>query len=111
MGDEEYEAGDIQLNLYFDYEALPSQTQYYRVQDFGYDPFNSPLKRAERFQFLVEPSRGRCQAIKLEFREILSADRGEGLTYKQGRGFEIAAVDFDIGTSPMRPLLPSGVKR
>jgi len=111
MGGGAYEAGDVKVEISYDYEAIPSQVKFFRVQDFGYDPFNTPLKRAERFQFTIEPNRGRTQAIKLEITEVNSEDRGEGLTYAQGRGFEITAVDFDIGVSPMRSLLPAAVQK
>jgi hypothetical protein len=106
-----YEAGDVEVKVYYDYESTSSQTKLFPFQDFGYDPFNSPPKRAERFQFEIEPSRGRCQAVKLEITEKLSTDRGEGLTYKQGHGFEIVSIDFDIGVSPMRSLLPQKSKK
>jgi hypothetical protein len=49
--------------------------------------------------------------VKLRIYEIASEDRGEGLTYKQGHGFEIVSVDFDIGVSSMRTLIPAGVKQ
>jgi hypothetical protein len=111
LGTEEYEAGDVVVEVFYDYESLPSQAKRFPFQDFGYDPFNSPPKRAERFQFEIEPARGRCQAVKLKIYEALSVDRGEGLTYKQGHGFEIVSVDFDIGVSPMRSLLPQGSKK
>jgi hypothetical protein len=111
LGTQEYEAGDVMVEVFYDYEGLPSQTKHFPFQDFGYDPFNNPPKRAERFQFEIEPVRGRCQAVKLKIYEINSVDRGDGLTYKQGHGFEIVSVDFDIGVSPMRSLLPQGSKR
>jgi hypothetical protein len=111
MGNEEYEAGDVQVDVYFDYETTLAQTVRKRLQDFGYDPFNKIPLRAERFQFEISPKRGRCQAIKLVIKEIPTENMGEGLTYKQGHGFEIVSVDFDIGISPMRSLLPQKSKR
>jgi hypothetical protein len=111
LGNEEYEAGDILVRVYYDYEALSTHEKSFRFQDFGFDPFNNPPKRAERFQFEISPKRGRCQAVKLQILELPSIDRGEGLTYKQGHGFEIVSVDFDIGVSPMRSLLPQASKK
>jgi hypothetical protein len=113
LGTEEYEAGDVQVTIYYDYESSPSQTKTFYFQDFGYNPFNSPPNRAERFQFEMSPTdgRGRCQAVKIHIAEKLSSDRGEGLTYKQGHGFEIVSIDFDIGVSPMRSLLPQKSKK
>jgi hypothetical protein len=115
LGTEEYEAGDVEVKIYYDYESTGAQTKLFPFQDFGYDPFNNPPKRAERFQFEIEPSRGRCQAVKIQITEKLSTDRGEGggqgVTYKQGHGFEIVSIDFDIGVSPMRSLLPQKSKK
>jgi hypothetical protein len=108
-----YEAGDVQVTIYYDYESSPSQTKTFYFQDFGYNPFNNPPNRAERFQFEMSPTdgRGRCQAVKIHIAEKLSSDRGEGLTYKQGHGFEIVSIDFDVGVSPMRSLLPQKSKK
>jgi hypothetical protein len=111
LGDEEYEAGDVLVHVYYDYEATHTQTKTWTIQDFGYDPFNNPPRRAERFQFEITPERGRCQAIKLEFLERPSESQAEGLTYKQGRGFEIAAVDFHVGVGPSRTLIPQRSKK
>jgi len=111
LGTEEYEASDVLVRIWYDYEGESTQSKDIRVQDLGYDPFNSPPKRAERFQFDVTPQRGRCQAIKLEFSEVVSEDRGEGLTYKQGRGFEIVSVDFHVGVGPSRTLIPQRSKK
>jgi hypothetical protein len=111
LGTEEYEASDVRLRIWYDYEGEYAQSKDIRVQDLGYDPFNNPPKRAERFQFEVTPQRGRCQAIKLEFSEVVSQDRGEGLTYKQGRGFEIVSVDFHVGVGPSRTLIPQRSKK
>jgi hypothetical protein len=110
-----YEAGDVEVKIYYDYESTGAQTKLFPFQDFGYNPFNNPPKRTERFQFEIEPSRGRCQAVKIQITEKLSTDRGEGggngVTYKQGHGFEIVSIDFDIGVSPMRSLLQQKSKK
>ena len=114
MGGGTYEAGDIEVLAWFDYENgedAQFQRQRYRVQDFGFDPFNNPPKRAERLQFEFVPVRGRCQAIKLQIRELNSNDLGEGISYAQGHGFEISALDFHIGVSPMRSLIPQRSKK
>lgn len=97
LGGQVYEAGDIIVRLYYDYEALPTQEVRFYMQDFGYSPFNSPLKRTERLQCVITPNRGRCQDVKIEIEEINSEDRGEGLTYALGRGFEIVSADFKLG--------------
>ena len=111
LGNQQYEAGDVRLRVYYDYEAEPTQTKTWGIQDFGYDPFNNPPKRAERFQFEIVPKRGRCQAVKLEISEQNSYQRGEGIDYKQGRGFEITAVDFHVGIGPSRTLIPQRSKK
>lgn len=110
MGDGEYEASDIRVNIYFDYEATPSQSERINFRQFGYNVFDAVPKRAERFQFRVEPKRGRCQSIKLEFVEVLPEDNGEGIAFKIGHGFEISSVDFHMGIGPSRALLPQQVK-
>jgi hypothetical protein len=110
LGGGVYEAGDIIVRLYFDYEADWSQEKRFRMQDFGFDPFNVNPLRAERLQFEITPIRGRCQAVQIEIEEVNSEDRGEGLTYALGRGFEIVSADFSIGVSPQRALLPAAVK-
>jgi hypothetical protein len=114
LGTDEFEGGDIRVRVYFDYEARYAQSKTFKLQDFVRNPFNSDTDdhpdRAERLQFEITPIRGRCQAVKLEISEQLTEDMGEGITYKQGRGFEISAVDFSIGVSPMRSLLPAAVK-
>ena len=111
LGNEEYEAGDVNVKLYFDYEEESFQFKQYKIQDFGYDPFNSPPKRAERFQFEISPKRGRCQAIKMEIFESRSSSIGESLSYKQGRGFEIVSVDFHVGIGPSRTLIGERSKK
>ena len=107
----EFEAGDILVRVYYDYESSYLQAKTWTIQDFGYDPFNNPPKRAERFQFELAPKRGRCQAVKLEFVEQPSQDVAAGITYKQGRGFEIVAVDFHVGVGPSRTLIPQRSKK
>jgi hypothetical protein len=115
LGTDEFEGGDIRVRVYFDYEARYAQSKTFKLQDFVRNPFNSDTDdhpdRAERLQFEITPIRGRCQAVKLEISEQLTEDMGEGITYKQGRGFEISAVDFFVGVSPMRSLLPSAVSK
>lgn len=111
LGTNEYEAGDIYVEVYYDYEAWPTQEKRFRLQDFGFDPFNNPPKRAERLQFELSPKRGRCQAVKLKIYEVNTEDMGENLTYKQGRGFEISSIDFEMGVAPSRALLPAAVKK
>jgi hypothetical protein len=49
--------------------------------------------------------------VKLEISEQETEETGEGITYKQGRGFEISAVDFHVGVDSMRPLLPAAVSK
>jgi hypothetical protein len=50
-------------------------------------------------QFSITPpeGRGRCQAVKLEFEEVLPADLPIGVSHELGQGFEITSVDFEIG--------------
>jgi hypothetical protein len=113
-GDDVYEAGDIVVRLYFDYEATYAQEKRFRMQDFGFDPFNHVLKRAERLQFEVTPmeGRGRCQAVKIEIEEVNSEDQGEGINYSLGHGFEIVSAELFMGVAPsMRALMPQAVKQ
>jgi hypothetical protein len=110
LGTDEFEGADIIVNVYYDYEAFATQTKRFRLQDFGYDPFNTTPLRAQRMQFEISPNRGRCQAVKLEILETLTEPLAEGITYKQGRGFEIAAVDFHVGVGASRTLIPKAVK-
>ncbi len=98
-GENIYEAGDIKVSLYYDYEAEPAQVETFHMQDFGYNPFDNVPARAERFQFVMFPNRGRCQAIQIEIEEVNSIDRGEGLLYGLGNGFEIVSADFSLGLS------------
>jgi len=106
-----YESCDIRVRVFYDYEAIHTQEKLFRMQGFGYDPFNNPPKRAERLQFNLTPNRGRCQAVKLEIYEEDTEDRGEGLLYKLGHGFEVSAIDFQIGVSDQRSLLPAAVSK
>ena len=99
------DACDIQVKVWYDYEEGPSvtpQTKVFSYRDFGFDPFSTDRNiRAERLQFTITPAegRGRCQAVKLEFEEILpTAWNGE--TYELGQGFEISSIDFEIGVDP-----------
>jgi hypothetical protein len=92
-----YEAGDVKVSLYFDYEKEPSQVETFKFQDFGFDPFQNPQERTERFQFEMYPVRGRCQSVKIEIEEVNSESVAEGLNYNLGRGFEIVVADFEIG--------------
>lgn len=102
LGGGVYEAGDVIVRAWFDYEQGPTaqmQEKRYRFQDFGFDIFNAVDLRSERFQFRWTPARGRCQAVKFEIEEVQSEDRGEGLTYGLGAGFEIVSADFEIGVA------------
>jgi len=105
-----YEASDIGIRIAYDYEATFLEDRVIPFQKFGYDPFNAVPKRAERLQFRIAPRRGRCQAIKLEVYQLDASDRGEGLTYKAGPGFELSAIDFHVGVSDQRSLIPEAVK-
>ena len=96
------DACDIQVKIWYDYEEGPGvtpQTKVFSYRDFGFDPFSADRNiRAERLQFTITPEegRGRCQAVKLEFEEILpTAWNGE--SYELGQGFEISSIDFEIG--------------
>lgn len=99
-----YEASDIEVRVFYDYEAEPRQIKHKRFQDFGYDLFNDPQKRTERFQFEIEPARGRCQAVKLEIRQR-TPEPTDTHTFVPGRGFEISSVDFTMGIMPSRALI------
>jgi hypothetical protein len=114
IGDDVYEAGDIIVRLYFDYEATYVQEKRFRMQDFGFDPFNRTPQRAERLQFEISPQdgRGRCQAVKIEIEEVNSEDMGEGVGYGLGHGFEIVSAELHMGVAPsMRALIPAAVKQ
>ena len=109
-----YEAGDIVVRLYYDYEKDYTQEKRFYMQDFGYDPFNDPQKRTERMQCVITPNRGRCQAVKIEIEEVNSEARtGEGLIYGLGRGFEIVSADLLLGISEPKttPFISSGVRK
>jgi hypothetical protein len=110
LGGQTYEAGDVVVRLYFDYEAQPLQEKRFRVQDFGFNPWNQTQKRAERFQFEIHPKRGRTQAIQIEIEEVNSEDRGEGISYGLGAGFEIVSAELFVGAGSTRSLLPQAVK-
>jgi hypothetical protein len=114
LGGNVYEAGDVIVRAWFDNEAgVPAQEKRYRMQDFGFDPFNLDPLRAERFQFNWTPQRGRCQSVKFEIEEVNSEDQGgEGLTYGLGRGFEIVSADFKVGvTGDVQRYLPDAVSK
>ncbi|HUT56920.1 MAG TPA: hypothetical protein VNA25_03480 [Phycisphaerae bacterium] len=96
-----YDACDIQVKVWYDYEEGPDvapQTKLFKFQDFGFDPFSKRNLRAERLQFTITPAegRGRCQAVKLEFEEMVPAETF-GASYALGQGFEISSIDFEIG--------------
>jgi hypothetical protein len=111
LGTDEFEGGDIRVRVYFDYEATYQQEKIFKLQDFVRNPFNATPLRADRLQFEITPQRGRCQAVKLEISEQATEAVAEGIAYKQGRGFEISAVDFHVGVSPMQSLLPNAVRK
>jgi hypothetical protein len=111
IGDDMYEAGDIVVRLYFDYEKDYSQEKRFRMQDFGYNVFNHFPKRGERLQFELAPKRGRCQAVKIEIEEVNTDYMEDGIYYGLGRGFEISAIDLEIGLGPSLSLLPKAVKK
>ncbi|MBT8432178.1 MAG: hypothetical protein KJP27_06790, partial [Altererythrobacter sp.] len=112
---EPIDACDIQVKVWYDYEEGPDvtpQTKVFSYRDFGFDEFSADRNtRAERLQFTITPAegRGRCQAVKLEFEEILpTAWNGE--SYQLGRGFEISSIDFEIGVdSRVTRNLPAAV--
>jgi hypothetical protein len=96
------DACDIQVKVWYDYEEGPDvtpQTKVFKYTDFGFNNFSDRGIRAERLQFSITPpeGRGRCQAVKLEFEEVLPADLPIGVAHELGQGFEITSVDFEIG--------------
>ena len=98
----QHDACDIQVKIWYDYEEgfdVTPQTKLFKYQDFGFDPFSKRNIRAERLQFTITPpeGRGRCQAVKLEFEEVLPANLPNGDTHALGQGFEISSIDFEIG--------------
>jgi hypothetical protein len=97
-----FDACDILVKVWYDYEEgadVTPQTKLFKYQDFGFDPFSGRGIRAERLQFAITPAegRGRCQAVKLSFREVLPDDLPNGQTHVLGQGFEISSIDFEIG--------------
>lgn len=106
-----YEAGDLRVRIWYDYEKDYAQEVIFKMQDFDFSPFDSPQRRQERFQFRVEPNRGRCQAIKLEFAEVMSEIPGAQTTL--GQGIEIVAADLEIGVGAQEStrLIGQGVRR
>jgi hypothetical protein len=109
------DACDIQVKIWYDYEEgrdVSPQTKLFRYQDFAFDPFSKRGIRAERLQFGITPAegRGRCQAVKLEFEEVLPDGTATGQTYRLGQGFEISSIDFEIGVDQrVTRLLPQAV--
>lgn len=97
LGGSVYEAGDIQVTLRHDYETADSITTTHRANvDFQFEP--GGLVRPEAFQFSVRPKRQKCQSVQVEFEEVptVPAEVGEG-AYSLGRGFEITAIDLELG--------------
>jgi hypothetical protein len=111
----QYYACDIQVKIWYDYEEgrdVTPQTKLFKYQDFWFDPFSKRNLRAQRLQFAITPAegRGRCQAVKLEFEEMLPEDSPDGKTYALGQGFEISSIDFEIGVDQrVTRLLPAAV--
>jgi hypothetical protein len=111
----QYYACDIQVKIWYDYEEgrdVTPQTKLFKYQDFWFDPFSKRNLRAQRLQFAITPAegRGRCQAVKLEFEELLPEDSPDGKTYALGQGFEISSIDFEIGVDQrVTRLLPQAV--
>lgn len=89
-----YEAGDLQVTVHYDYEGADGTTSVHRWranQDFkgGGDA---------RFQMDLQPARQKCQAIKFVIEEIPT----EGVevwepAYTTGQGFVLTAVDLEYG--------------
>jgi hypothetical protein len=112
----QHDACDIQVKIWYDYEEgrdVEPQTKLFKFQDFGFDPFSERDIRAERLQFTITPpeGRGRCQAVKLEFEEMIpDPDPKTDATYALGQGFEISSIDFEIGVDQrVTRLLPQAV--
>jgi hypothetical protein len=101
-----YDACDIQVKIWYDYEEgvfVEPQVKLFKFQDFWFDVFSDRDIRPERLQFSITPAegRGRCQAVRLEFEEMIpDTDIATGAEYTLGQGFEISSIDFEIGTDP-----------
>ena len=100
-------AGDIKVTMRYDYENADSDTHTYRA--------NVELKDGiSRLQFRVKPARQKCQAVQfiIEDEPTTSYFLDDPATYAYGRGFEITAIDLDLGIKdgPVRTL-SAGRKR
>ena len=93
-------AGDIKLTFRYDYEATDADSKLWRS--------NAELQGgADRFQFQARPQKQKCQAVQLIIEEVPTTPyRPNDPAYALGRGFEISAVDLDLGLKdgPVRDL-------
>ena len=87
------ESGDIQVDLWYDYEAsaTPSDTYRYRANrgDLGNE------NTSDRMQLSVHPGKPKCQAIKVRVTEIpTTAVEVSEPTYGAGQGFALTGMDI-----------------
>lgn len=88
-----YEAGDLQVTVHYDYEGQNGTTSVHRWranQDFNAGD--------ARLQVDIQPNRQKCQAIKFVIEEIpTEAVEVWEPAYTTGQGFVLTAVDLEYG--------------
>lgn len=91
------DAGDITIKAAYDYEKNDTQTKVWRAsEELQPELRDGQSVGADRLQVVFVPKRQKCSAIRFTLEETPTAD-ADGLTYRTGRGWEIPAIDLEVG--------------
>ena len=90
-------AGDITIKVAYDYEKDDTQTHVFKAsEELQPELRDGEIVSAQRLQIKVVPKRQKCSAIRFTIEETNTAD-ADGLTYRPGQGFEIPAIELELG--------------
>jgi hypothetical protein len=91
------DAGDVTVKVAYDYEKDDTQTHVFRAsEELQPELRDGVTVSADRLQIVVVPKRQKCSAIRFTIEETDTAD-ADGLTYRPGQGFEIPAIELELG--------------
>lgn len=91
------DAGDVTIKVAYDYEKDDTQTHVFRAsEELQPELRDGVTVSADRLQIKVVPKRQKCSAIRFTIEETDTAD-ADGLTYRPGQGFEIPAIELELG--------------
>lgn len=94
------DAGDITIKAAYDYEKDDEQTKVWQASvELQPSLRDGETVSADRLEVVFVPKRQKCSAIRFTLEETATAD-ADGLTYRAGRGWEIPAVDLEVGMRP-----------